>query len=191
MLTRLLRGFLPAMLVGLVGPQLAHADVYTWVDAAGAVNVSNLAPPDGVRVTSIIHASAPAVAAREAAARDAARQAEVQALEEHVRQLESDVQLASRQPPPQMEYRAMPAPPVVQYIVMPPAAQYTASPAPAVNGGCDSAWMDCGLWQFPGWYPTSVVLLRAQNFRNPHAFRSGHQITVQQPMHPPGVFRRG
>ena len=29
---------------------LACADVYTWTDAKGVLNVSNLAPPDGARV---------------------------------------------------------------------------------------------------------------------------------------------
>jgi len=78
MLSRLLRASLPAILAGTFGPQLAHADIYTWVDASGAINVSNLAPPDGVRVTNILRASAPATATRDDAARNAARQAEVQ-----------------------------------------------------------------------------------------------------------------
>ena len=191
--TSLLRASLPAILAGTFGLQLAHADIYTWVDASGSVNVSNLAPPDGVRVASVLHESAPAIAARAEAAREAARQAEVQALAERVRQLEGDVELTSRQAPPPIDYRAIPPPlpPVIQYIVMPPPAQYAANPAPPANTGCDPGWFDCGLWGIPGFYPTSVVLLRAPNFRHFHPGHGGHQFAVQPPMHAPGNLRRG
>ena len=64
MVTLLLRASLPAILAGTFGLQLAHADIYTWVDASGSINVSNVAPPEGVRVTSVMHESAPAIAAR-------------------------------------------------------------------------------------------------------------------------------
>lgn len=193
MLTRFLRASLPAMLAGTVGLQLAHADIYTWVDKSGTVNVSNVAPPEGSRVTNVIHASAEAIAARDAAVRDASRQAEVQALAERVRQLEGEVQLASRQVPPQVEYRAVPAPPVVQYLAdpMPPAVQYAAYAAPSANYGCDPSRIDCGLWGIPGIYPTSIIVLRAPNFRRPQHFRDGHQFAVHQPMRAPGVPRRG
>ena len=33
----------------------ARADIYTWTDAGGRVNISNLAPPEGARVTSVLH----------------------------------------------------------------------------------------------------------------------------------------
>ena len=94
MLTPLLRAALPAVLAGTLGLQPAHADIYTWVDASGVVNVSNLAPPENVRLTDVIHASAPKTTSREDAARDTARDAEVQALAERVRQLEDEVELA-------------------------------------------------------------------------------------------------
>ncbi len=115
-IARLLQSTLAALLFGAFGSQLAHADIYTWVDSSGTLNVSNIAPPDGTRVTSVIHASAPETAARDAAAHEAARQAEVQALNERMRQLEGEVQIASRQVPPP-DYRPLPAPPVVQYFV--------------------------------------------------------------------------
>jgi hypothetical protein len=83
---------LPAVLVGTFGLQPAHADVYTWVDASGGVTVSNLAPPEGVRVTNVIHASAPKTTIRDDDAHDAARAAEAQALGARVRQLEDAVQ---------------------------------------------------------------------------------------------------
>jgi hypothetical protein len=188
--TTLLRVCLPAILAATFGLQLAHADIYTWVDASGSTNVSNLAPPDGVRVTNVMHESAPAAAARAEAAREAARQAEVQALAERVRQLE-DIELTKGQaPPPADYYRAIPPPPVIQYVVVPPAAPYAANPAPPANTGCDPGWFDCGLWGIPGFYP-SVVVLRAQNFRHFHPGHGGHQSAVQPPMHAPGNFRRG
>jgi Domain of unknown function (DUF4124) len=193
MLIRFVRASLPAMLAGTVGLPLAHADIYTWVDPSGAVNVSNLAPPESVHVTSVIHASAPANAARDAAVRDAAHQAEVQALADRVRQLEDEVQFAGRQGPPQVEYRAVPPPPVIQYIInqAPPPAQYPIDAAPSAYTGCDSGWIDCGLYQGPFIYPASVILLRAPNFRRPQPFRDGHQFAVHQTMRAPGVFRRG
>jgi hypothetical protein len=80
---------LPPVLACTFGLQSAHADLYTWVDASGGVNVSNLAPPSGVRVTNVIVASAPKTT--NDYARDAARDAEVQALKERVRQLEDEI----------------------------------------------------------------------------------------------------
>jgi Domain of unknown function (DUF4124) len=91
MRTRLLRAALPAVLAGTFGVQPAHADLYTWVDPSGGVNVSNLAPPEGVRITNVIPASPPKTTTRDDA-REAARDAEVQALTKRVRQLEDDVE---------------------------------------------------------------------------------------------------
>jgi hypothetical protein len=186
MVTRLLRAALPAILAGTFGLQLAHADIYTWVDASGATNVSNLAPPEGARVTKILHASAPVTVAREDAAREAARQAETQALAERVRQLEDEIDMARRQVPPPVEYRPLPAPPVIQYVVdpAPPLMQYV-NVAPPANTGCDPTWMGCGLWWVPGIYPASVFVLRAPNFRPVHPVRpvrGGHNFAVHQPM---------
>jgi len=62
------------------------------VDASGGINVSNLAPPEGVRITNVIVASAPKTMPRDDAAREAARDAKVQALAERVRQLENQVE---------------------------------------------------------------------------------------------------
>ena len=187
--TLLLRVSLPAILAATFGLQLAHADIYTWVDASGSINVSNLAPPEGVRVARVVHESAPAIAARAEAAREAAHQAEVQALAERVRQLE-DIELAKSQAAPPADYRAIPPPPVIQYVVVPPPAPYTVNPAPPANTGCDPGWIDCGLWGVPGFYPTGVVVLRAPNFRHFPPGR-GHQFAVRPPMRGPGSLRRG
>ena len=55
MLIGLVRLSLPAALAGALCVQPAQADIYTWVDASGTINVSNLAPPDGVSVTRVVH----------------------------------------------------------------------------------------------------------------------------------------
>ena len=90
MLTRLLRTTLPAVLAAAFGLQPAHADIYTWVDASGGVNVSNLAPPEGVRITNVIRAT-PKTTARDDGAAEATRGAGVQALTKRVRRLEDEV----------------------------------------------------------------------------------------------------
>jgi hypothetical protein len=193
MLTLILRTALPVLVAGTVSLPLAHADIYTWADASGSVNVSNLAPPKGVRVISVTHTSA-ADAARESAARDAARRAETQALEERVRQLEADAELARRQPPPQVVYPVIPGPPSMQYRYdpAPPPVQYTVySSPPAYTMGCDPGWMDCGLGWFPNFYSTGVVFVRAPTFRRFPSVPVRHPFGARQPMRPFGHFARG
>jgi uncharacterized protein DUF4124 len=65
-------------------PAICSAEIYSWVDPDGVVTYSNLPPPNGVRVTNVIHeeplsAKAPA---------EAAHQAEVSALNDRIRLLE-------------------------------------------------------------------------------------------------------
>ena len=157
MLKPLLRAALPAVLLGACGLPLAHAEIYTWTDEFGRVNISNLTPPDGVRVTRVMHEDKAAIAARETAreaAREALREAEVRALAERVRQLQSEVELAKRSAPPQVESRVVPAPPIIQYFA-PPEPQYAA--APPVYAGCDFGF-DCGLGFGSGFYPYNYVV---------------------------------
>jgi len=71
--------FKVAFLVLLLSAGAAQADIYTWTDKNGVVNVSNLPPPEGVRPTRVTH-EAPKDPAREAAAREAAHLAELRAL---------------------------------------------------------------------------------------------------------------
>ena len=119
----------------------ARAEIYTYVDPQGRVNVSNLAPPDGARVTRVVHEAPPNPyndAAREAAQRD-----EMQRLAQRVDQLQYELQLAARQPPP------APAPQVV-VVPMPapaPAPYYVdAAPAPAYAQDCSYGWNGCDAW---------------------------------------------
>jgi hypothetical protein len=180
------------LVAGTLGLQTAHADIYTWADASGSVNVSNLAPPQGARVLSITHTNA-ADAARENAARDAARRAETLALEERVRQLEADAE-ARRQPPPQVVYPMIPAPPFMPYRVdpAPPPVQYTVySSPPAYTMGCDPGWMDCGLGWYPNFYSTGVVFVRAPSLRRFPSVPVGRHFVGNPPMRSFGHFSRG
>lgn len=193
MLRPILRAAWLAVIAVASGPQFAHADIYTWADASGAINVSNLAPPEGVRVISVAHASPEAAAARENAVREAARRTETQTLEERVRQLESEA-AARRQAPTQVVYPTIPAPPPIQYWSEPAPApvQYVVSEAPPTyTQGCDPSWLSCGLGWWPGFYPASVVFVRAPSFRRFPAAPIRPRFAVRQPMRPSGRFGRG
>ena len=153
------------------GVPLARGDVYTWTDANGKVNVSNLTPPDGANVSNVVHETprppvppAPIVVA-------AAPQADVQFLAERIRQLEYEVQSARRQPTSYpMEYAPMPPPPVVQYAAEP--AEQPSYPSYGCNPewyGCWSGWNGFGF----GGYP--VVVLSTPGFHRPFAGRGFHR----------------
>ena len=205
MLIRLPRLLFPTVLVGAVSLQPAYADIYTWVDASGTINVSNLAPPDGATVTSVIHDAARATPGGDQGARDA----QMRALAERVVQLQEEVESAQRPMGPPVFYPPGPPPmaqpPMVQYIteVQAPAVQYVVNgPAPA-STGCDSTVMECGYGYGWGWapvcYPASGVVLRPPYFSRPRPPQggsrppqSGPHFAVQQPMQPPvSGWRRG
>ena len=70
MRTHLVAAILPWALACSWGVQLARADIYTWTDAKGTVNVSNVAPPEGTRITRVVQESPPEVIEARAAADD-------------------------------------------------------------------------------------------------------------------------
>ena len=181
MLKPVFRAALPAILLGACGLPLAHADIYTWTDDSGRMNLSNLTPPEGVKVTRVVHESAPKTAPRDEPARDALREAEVQVLAERVRQLQYEVELAKRPVPQQVEYRVVPPPPIIQYF-SPPEAQYAAA-APPVYSGCDFGF-DCGFGWGSGFYPANFVALGSVPYRRGHPIR-GNGPFVPRP-HVPG-----
>ncbi len=160
----------------LASAQAARADMYTWVDAAGRVNVSNVAPPEGVRVTNVRHDVAPpppdpAWQAARAAEReremqalaDRARELEVQALTERVRSLEREVEFSQRRAAAPVAYDY--PPPVPQAI------QYVAE-TPQLSGTCDPSWAGC--WWNPGWYSGGVVVVGVPGYRRYNAFHGGY-----------------
>jgi hypothetical protein len=183
-----LRAGLCATLACVLRVPLAHADIYTWLDATGRVNVSNLAPPAGTRVTSVVR-ERPASAA-EIAAREARQRADVAALEEQVRSLQAEVE-ATRQP----RVAEQPAAPIVYNIITvspPPAAvaDLAAAPvvyanaSPALAYGCPPAWAGCATW-WPG-FATSTVVVGAGRTRF-HPFVHGRRFHTPAP-HVRGPF---
>jgi len=176
------------MLAATLGALPAHADVYTWTDASGRLNVSNVAPPEGVHVSRVVHEDPPKVTPSAAAA----RAAEVRALTDRVAELQDEVERA-RAPaaPPPVPYRvvAAPPPPVqVAVNVMAPPAQYSAPPAPAAPD-CDPLVFGCP----PFVYPVGVVVLRTPGLHRFHRFqhlRAGHRPPVGRALRPAGHFRQ-
>ena len=170
---RLLGAAWPAVLACSLGLQPACADIYTWVDASGTVNISNLSPPEGARVTNVTHEAPQKTATRDDAAREAVRQAELQALSDRVRQLENEVEVGRRPvPTPQVVYVPVTASAPVQY---------QAEVTPPASGGCDPSWASCWGWWSSGFYPASVIVVRAPNF---HRFPPGDPGHRFPPGHP-------
>jgi hypothetical protein len=209
MLTSLLRAASLATLAIACASPFAHADIYTWIDDKGRVNISNLEPPAGARVTSVLRENKAMIAANEAAreaarekAKEALRDAEVQALAERVRQLQAEVDVARRPalqvaaaPPMYVPYTGEYAPPPVQYNFI------NASPVMGGGGGsagCYTGWPDCQFgWYsgfYPGFYPVSVAVPRDRHFRRDHfpahptPFVRG-PVAPWAPMPAPGVGR--
>lgn len=180
---------LAAALGCVMGIPAARADIYTWTDATGRVNISNLAPPEGVRVTSVLH-EAPKPAARSQPPIETAPQPDAQALADRVRQLEWDLELARRQPPPTVIYAA--APPQPQYPPQPIpqySYNYEPPPAPSYGYGCDPSWLGCGFAWSPWAYPANIVVLRTPGFHRHAAFRGMNRPAYPQPVRPhPGAL---
>ena len=166
----------------------ARADIYTWTDANGRVNISNLTPPEGVHVTSVVReAPKPPMAVQLAVT--APPQQDVQALNDRLRQLELEVELARRQTPPTIIYASAPAQqPAVQY-------SYAPEPAPAPSYGygyggygCDPSWFGCGFGFAPYWYP-GVVVVRTPAFHRHDFGRGRYPTAAPLPVRGPGPGR--
>jgi hypothetical protein len=159
-----------AVLASAAAPHPASADIYTWVDASGVVTVSNLVPPEGVRVTNVQATSIEAAAAA-AAARESARAAEVAELIERVRQLEREVETARSAPPPDVLYPA--TPPIVPQVL---AAPYADAVSPPSGYVCDQSGVCWPPWAAAPIYPASVVVLGGGGKRvHHHSFRDGRR----------------
>ena len=187
-----------------LGASLAHADIYTWTDASGRTNVSNLPPPEGARVSHVVHETPPPVATPSDSAREAARQAELRVLSERVQQLEAEANVARNAVPPDLMYARMPPPapppPTIQYNVtlLPPTPQYDAGPPQPVAPTCDPTWFGCGAWWGTYFYPVPAVVSRAPGFhrfpplRGEHPLHGQQHVTTHQPLsRMPGAIRKG
>ena len=176
-------------LAGVIGAAPAQADIYTWIDDSGSVNISNLAPPDGVRVTKTVRESAPRIVPRPDPAVEAARQAEVQALAERVRQLEGELAFTQTQEPPPPTYQVMPPTPVIQYFVDAGTSQVQYNSVGNSGSGCGPSWVDCGIGWNTGFFP-GVIFVTTPNFRR-FPPRVGHPIAPAPIVRGPGGSRRG
>jgi hypothetical protein len=154
-----------AALAAALAAASATADVYTWVDASGKVNVSNLAPPAGARVTAVAKETATA-SERAEAVRKAAQDAEIRALADRVAELESAAQASRMVPPygapPMSAPLAYAAPPAPQFVVTTMPAADDAPPSP----GYACAWVGCGLPYAGGFYAPVVVVAPGFNRRD-------------------------
>jgi hypothetical protein len=150
----------------------AHADIYTWVDSFGKVNVSNLKPPEGTQVTSVFRED-PAARASAEAARAAAERDELRALTDRVAQLEQDAEVAAKRPPPAPIAYVQPVPtypPVITQTFIEPASQSS-------YGDCN-AWANCLPSGFFGFYPGNVIVVSAPHFRRFNALHPVHRPFV-------------
>ena len=179
-------GFAAVLLACTLAASNARADVFTWLDAAGRINVSNLDPPEGARVTSVVR-ERPASAA-DIAAREARQRADVIALEEQVRRLEAEV-AATRQPrvvePPPMpvvyNIITMPSP----SVAVPDLSMAYADMAPAPSYDCVPSWAGCATW-WPG-FTTGTVVVGSTRGRHVHSFDHEHRFHPH-PSHHRGPF---
>ena len=163
-----------AFAIGLVtafGWTAAHADIYTWVDPSGNVNLSNRPPPEGARVTNVYRED-PAVHATAEAARAAAARDELKALNDRVAQLERDLEATNDRPPAAPIVYLPAAPPPVAYP--PVIAQTIVVPTPPAYSDC-TPWTGCGSPGDFGFYPGGIVVVSAPashrfdgNHRGPH-----------------------
>jgi hypothetical protein len=164
------RGLVVTACFALAAAAPAYADMFTWVDKDGVTNISNEPPPEGVRVTRVVR-SAPKDAAREAAARDAARMTEMRALRDRVEDLTKEVEMSRREampppyaPAPAMAFAPPPAAPTVVVTVINQPAQ--SEPAPAA---CDLGYgCGLGLGFFPGYTYYAPVGPYQRGFHKPH-----------------------
>jgi len=164
-------------LVTVFGWTAAHADIFTWVDASGNVNLSNRPPPEGARVTNVYRED-PAVHATAEAAHAAAARDELRALNERVTQLERDLDAANDRPPPAPVVYATAAPPPVAYppviaqtiVVSSPPAY--AAPGPPAYADCSSPWGGCAFPDNFGFYPGGIVVVSAPAS---HRFDGNHR----------------
>ena len=176
MVIGLLRATLVAAHAIALGAGLAHAEIYTWVDAKGVVNVGNEPPPDGVRITGITPAVPQKIAAYYEAAREVARQAELQAMADRVRQLENEVEAARwTAPPPQVIN------PVVNQWT-PVTYNIEISPPASPSYGCDSDWAGWGGCIGSGYYSPGYIVNRPVRPRHPQPIR------VDRPFSLPPLF---
>jgi len=119
-----------AGLAGVLACTSSHGEIYGWVDDSGHVTYSNLAPPKSARVFDQIEET-PIDPAALAQSQAAAREAQLQALNERVQQLERQLKQGQQAPAP---------------------VSYAPPPSMAAAAGCDPQVYDCLAWDSPIYY---------------------------------------
>jgi hypothetical protein len=186
--TRLFPAALSLALACTWGLRSAHADIYTWVDKDGMVNVSNLTPPDDVKVKKVVKENPRSASSSPSKTTpDVVPRADVEMLSARVRELEQQVALAAQPPPPPVVYPAIPAPPPsIQYMLVSADASVNVAPSPTY--GCDPSFSGCGGWWGFG-YPAGVVFVGGnQNFRRSFPGHGAHPSPVNRPSPPRGPW---
>ena len=170
----------------------AFADIYTWVDSSGHLNVSNQEPPDGVRVTNVLRASPAANAGAEAAR--VAQRDEFQALNQRVEQLERDLDAVSQVAPMPIAYAPAMAAPVlpvyptfVTQTIVVPSAPADPAPPPAY-GDCWDGSASCFQPGYYGFYPSGVVVLSTAKPGRPLHHAHAHVPATPQVPKPVGLL---
>ena len=183
---------LAAGCAGALACSMAGADIYTWVDASGNLNLSNQPPPEGVRVTNIYREN-PAARAHADAARAASAREELRALNARVAELERALEKSNEnqaRPPEPTPLAYAPAPPPPAAYASAMAQTIVAPPAP-IHGpyypGYDCAWVGCFSPGSFGFYPSSVVVVNAPEKGHRHPPRRPEPVRNQQPRFPKPV----
>jgi hypothetical protein len=148
----------PLVIIGAIGalaPAVASAEIYGWVDPSGDVTYSNLPPPKNARVFDIIKEDPPASPQAQAAA-EAAHRRQMDALNDRVRQLESEIQL-QRQVAAAPSY-APPGPYSSGY-----GPSYSAGPS--YGAACDPEYYDCSVWDGPAYWSVGIAPWWPYGFR--------------------------
>ena len=164
----------------------AHADIFTWTDASGRTNISNVEPPKDAHARRIVQKEAPRKPVDEAS-RAAAQAAEMQALRDRVSELEAEVDQAKQRANVQAYRAPLPAPAPVVVVTAPPA--YAPSPAvypgPADFATCDALTFGCPAFG----YPVNVVVLKNGRLHHFDRLRAEHRMRAI-PVHPAPPPRR-
>lgn len=167
--THLLATALAFALVCIFAQRPAEAEIYTWVDAQGRLNVGNLAPPNDARVTRVVRET-PSNPYNDAA-RAAAQAAEVEALAQRVDQLQAQLHAAARTAPPLPQVVVVQAPAPAPYVVESPAPPMYAQDCANGWGGCN-AWWGSAFWPFATFvYLPSTLNARPEWNRGRHGQR--------------------
>ena len=183
---------LAAGCAGVLAYSSAQADIYSWVDASGKLNLSNQPPPEGARITNVYRED-PAARAHAEASRAASAREELRALNARVAELERALENAREvqaRPPEPAPVAYVPAPPAPAAYASAMAQTIIAPPVPAYSPyfpNYDCAWVGCFSPGSFGFYPSGVVVVNAPETGHRRPPRRGEPVRNPQPRFPKPV----